>query len=154
MEGNVVKTGPGAAPSQGGPAVGFCVDGPGGEVSMASFTEQSAVGHHPHCIQFVSGHGRGGWRQIGVAIPKPLRQSSGTVHIGTHVAVPAPEYGRTPIGQSPGFPRRSTGREPTFARPTTYGGRHDEGGTSTGRIGGARLTSGTGEYISLLLLNC
>jgi hypothetical protein len=64
--------------ARGGLLYGSCVDGPGGGVPMAPFTEQSAVGHHPHCIQFVSGHGRGGRRQIGVAIPKPLRQSSRT----------------------------------------------------------------------------
>jgi hypothetical protein len=34
----------------------------------------------------------------------------------------------------PIFPRRSTEREPVLARPTTYGGRHDEDGTSTGRF--------------------
>ena len=51
----------------------------------------------------------------------------------------------------PIFPRRSTGREPVLARPTTYEGRLDENGTSTGRYGGSCSTSGPGEYISLLL---
>ena len=121
---------------------------------MASFAEQNAVVHRPHCIQFVSGHGRGGRRQIGVAIPKPLRQSSGTVHIGTHVAVPAPEYGRMPVGQSPGFPGRSTEREPVLTRPTTYEGRLDENGTSTGRYGGSRSTSGPVSIFHYFFLNC
>ena len=89
-----------------------------------------------------------------VAIPKPLRQSSGTVHIGTHVAVPAPEYGRMPVGQSPGFPGRSTEREPVLTRPTTYEGRLDENGTSTGRCGGSRSTSGPVSIFHYFFLNC
>jgi hypothetical protein len=68
--------------------------------------------------------------------------------MGTHVAVHAPESGAAPSV----FPRpTSTEREPVLARPTTYGGRFDENGTSSGRYGGSCFTSGPGEYISLLL---
>ena len=141
-EGNAAKAGPGAAPLQEGPAAVPCVDERGGEVLSGLVCGAECCGSPPtlHSIRLRSWTRRTAPDRV--AIPKPLRQSSGTVHIGTHVAVPAPEYGRMPVGQSPGFPGRSTEREPVLTRPTTYEGRLDENGTSTGRCGGSRSTSG------------
>jgi hypothetical protein len=129
-EGNAAKAGPGAAPSQVGQAVGSCVDGRGGEAEMTLFTEQSAVGHH---------------LQLSVCLRSRTRRltpdRSGDTKTTASVLQDAYTWGhmwpstlRSSGVRPPIFPRRSTGREPVLARPTTYGGRHDEDGTSTGRF--------------------
>jgi hypothetical protein len=96
-EGNAAKGSPVAAQSsQEGQQIGAASMGGAARPFVASFAEQSAVGHHSHCTHFVSGHGRGGWRQIGVAIPNHCVSPPGRVHMGTHVAVHAPGFGGSP----------------------------------------------------------
>jgi hypothetical protein len=128
-EGNVASAGPVAAPSQVGPADGFCVDERGGGTRGSRLRSRMRWAT-TLSIQFVQvtdeeADARSEWRNQNHCVSPP-----GRLHVGTHVAVHARSSGIRP----PIFPRRSTGREPVLARPTTYGGRLDEDGTSTGRF--------------------
>jgi hypothetical protein len=109
-KGNAATVGPIAAQSQEGPAEGSYVDGRGGEAAMTSCTEltmgatrppESERGGPPPAALSSSqvtdeeADASSEWRYQNHCVSPP-----GRVHMGTHVAVHAPEFG----GTSPDLP--------------------------------------------------